>query len=213
MVRIDGRPTTRIDVKYLRDHVAVVSQIPALFDMSVADNISYGSSNVSREDIVRAAKAAHLHDFILTLPNDYDTSLGENASLISGGQAQRLQIARALLKPREILLGDEITSALDVENQEAVMNTIMDVKKGRTTVLITHTLATMQMCDRLIVMEKGRVVQQGSFQELQADTRVSVLWLHSPGNEYGADSLMCTGPLCVSCKSWRVEFVAALSVR
>jgi ATP-binding cassette subfamily B (MDR/TAP) protein 1 len=173
MIRIDGRPTTRIDVNFLRDHVAVVSQVPALFDMSIADNISYGQSKVSFEKIVKAAQAANVHDFIMTLPEGYKTNLGENASLFSGGQIQRLQIARALLLPREILLGDEITSALDSENQEAVMRTIMDVKKGRTTVLITHTLETMQMCDRLIVMENGRVVQQGTFQELQADTMVS----------------------------------------
>lgn len=174
MVRIDGRPTTRIDVKYLRDHVAVVSQTPALFDMSIADNITYGRLNVPLEDVIAAAKAAHVHDFVMSLPEGYDTHLGENAALISGGQAQRLQIARALLRPREILLGDEITSALDTENQEAVMRTLMDVKEGRTTVLITHTLAIMQLCDRLIVMDKGRVVQQGSFQQLQADSKVSL---------------------------------------
>lgn len=174
MVRIDGRPTTRIDVKYLRDHVAVVSQTPALFDMSIADNITYGRVNVPLEDVIAAAKAAHVHDFVMSLPQGYDTQLGENAALISGGQAQRLQIARALLRPREILLGDEITSALDTENQEAVMRTLMEVKEGRTTVLITHTLAIMQMCDRLIVMDKGRVVQQGSFQQLQADSKVSL---------------------------------------
>lgn len=173
MIRIDGRPTTRIDVNFLRDHVAIVSQVPALFDMSVADNITYGQSNATYDQVVEAAQAANIHDFIMSLPDGYKTHLGESASLFSGGQIQRLQIARALLRPREILLGDEITSALDTENQEAVMKTIMDVKKGRTTVLITHTLETMQMCDRLIVMEHGRVVQQGTFQELQKDTMVS----------------------------------------
>lgn len=143
--------------------------------MSIAENIAYGRKDVPLDDIVKAAKAAHVHDFIMSLPDDYKTNLGENAGLISGGQAQRLQIARALLRPREILLGDEITSALDAENQEAVMKTIADVKKERTTVLITHKLATMQMCDRLIVVDKGRIVQHGTYAQLQAQPMVSYL--------------------------------------
>jgi len=187
VVRIDGRPLQRIDVKYLRDHVAVISQHPALFDMSIEDNIRYGSassaSEVSLEDgnsyitydqVVAAAKSAHLHDFIMTLPDGYKTHLGENAGLISGGQAQRLQIARALVRPREILLGDEITSALDAENQDAVMKTILDVKVGRTTLLVTHKMSVMKTCDRLIVVENGRIVQQGTYDQLVAQKGVSL---------------------------------------
>lgn len=109
----------------------------------------------------------------MTLPEQYKTHLGESAGLISGGQAQRLQIARALLRSREILLGDEITSALDAENQEAVMKTIMDVKRGRTTILVTHKVSVMKACDRLIVVENGKVVQQGSYDLLIAQKGVS----------------------------------------
>lgn len=170
LVKIDGRPLPRIDVKYLRNHIAVISQHPALFDMSVSDNISYGAdSKVSQADIERAAKQAHVHDFIMSLPDGYATHLGENAGLISGGQAQRLQIARALVRPREILLGDEITSALDAENQDLVMKTIMEVAKSRTTILVTHKLATMKMCDRLVVLDHGKVAQIGHFDELMRD--------------------------------------------
>lgn len=172
-VRVDGRPLARIDVRYLRDHVAVVSQHPALFDMSVADNISYGIEKATLDDVIRAARLANVHDFIMSLPDGYRTHLGENAALISGGQAQRLQIARALLRPKELLIGDEITSALDAENQEAVMHTINDVKKGRTTILVTHKLSVMKSCDRIIVMENGRVVQQGTFDELMSRHGVS----------------------------------------
>ena len=171
VIRIDGRPLPRIDVKYLRDHVAVISQHPALFDMSIADNIKYGSPEATQFDVERAAIAASVHDFVMSLPEGYKTHLGENAGLISGGQAQRLQIARALVQKREILLGDEITSALDAENQEAVMKTIQDVKRDRTTILVTHKLSTMKMCDRLIVVEAGKIVQQGTFNELASQPR------------------------------------------
>lgn len=158
-VLLDGRPLDRADVRYLRDHVAVVSQHPALFDMSVANNIAYGRPNVPQKDIERAAKAAHIHDFIIALPQGYDTLLGDNASLISGGQAQRLQIARALVQSREILVLDECTSALDPANQQAVLETILRVKAGRTTLIVTHKLAIMEKCDRLIVLADGLVAE------------------------------------------------------
>lgn len=104
-ILLDGRPLERMDVKYLRDHIAVVSQHPALFDMTIAENISYGcKEGISDADIIQAAHRAHVHDFITSLPQGYQTMLGENASLISGGQAQRLQIARALIQPRELLI-------------------------------------------------------------------------------------------------------------
>ncbi|KAI5481169.1 hypothetical protein MNV49_005604 [Pseudohyphozyma bogoriensis] len=167
-VLLDGRPLTRTDVRYLRDHIAVVSQYPTLFDMTISENIAYGCpSSITQEDIVRAAKAAQVHDFIDSLPKGYQTMLGDNASLISGGQAQRLQIARALIRPREILILDECTSALDVTNQQLVMETIGKVKKGKTTLIVTHKLAVMETCDRLLVCENGEIVEQGTFAELK----------------------------------------------
>lgn len=137
--------------------------------MTIAENIAYGSSDLSEKAIIAAAQAAHVHDFIVGLPKGYQTMLGENASLISGGQAQRLQIARALVRPREILILDECTSALDPTNQAAVMDTIMSVKEGKTTLIVTHKLAVMEMCDRLIVVDAGgRVAETGTVVELRA---------------------------------------------
>jgi ATP-binding cassette subfamily B (MDR/TAP) protein 1 len=130
-VRIDKWDLASADVKWLRNHIAIVSQSADLFDASVADNIAYGSE-VPIGEIHRAAKAANIHDFIQDLPEGYDTHLGENASLISGGQAQRLQIARALVRRSNILILDECTSALDVENQRAILDTIVRIKNVST---------------------------------------------------------------------------------
>ena len=127
-IMMDKHDLSASDVKWLRNHIAVVSQTANLFDASVSENIAYGSE-VSVEEIERAAKAASIHEFILTLPDGYDTNLGENASLISGGQAQRLQIARALVRRSQILILDEATSALDVGNQRAVLDTIVKIKE------------------------------------------------------------------------------------
>jgi ATP-binding cassette subfamily B (MDR/TAP) protein 1 len=166
-ITIDGRHLSRTDVHYLRNHIAVVSQHPALFDMSVSNNIAYGLSAPKIDEVVSAAQAAQAHDFILTLPHGYSTNVGENASLISGGQAQRLQIARALLRPSEILVLDEATSALDGTNQALIMETIASVKQGRTTLIVTHKLEMMKkLCDRLLVVQNGRVVEQGTYEEL-----------------------------------------------
>ncbi|GJN92850.1 hypothetical protein Rhopal_005888-T1 [Rhodotorula paludigena] len=170
-VLLDGRPLNRTDVRFLRSHIAVVSQHPALFDLTVAENIAYGRpEGVVQPDVERAARQAHIDDFVRTLPRGYETSLGENAGLISGGQAQRLQIARALVgdPQREILILDECTSALDPENQRAVMETIGKVKEGRTTLIVTHKLAVMEQCDRLVVIDNGRVAETGSVAELRA---------------------------------------------
>ncbi|CAL1709774.1 unnamed protein product [Somion occarium] len=154
------------DVHHLRNHVSVVSQSPNLFDCSIAENIAYGNKSLSDADIRAAAKAAHVHDFIMSLPKGYDTAVGENASLISGGQAQRLQIARALARPAKILILDECTSALDPQNQAAVMETIMDAKVGRTTLMVTHKLPVMRMCDRILVVHEGTIAEEGTYDEL-----------------------------------------------
>lgn len=157
----------RADVKWLRNHIAVVSQSANLFDATVAENIAYGSA-VPLGEIYRAAQAANIHDFIVSLPQGYDTNLGENASLISGGQAQRLQIARALVRGSKVLILDECTSALDVDNARAVVETIVRIKENRTTVFITHSIEAMKRCDRVVCLGDGRVVEDGPFDELIA---------------------------------------------
>lgn len=154
-----------MDVQHLRDHVSVVSQQPHLFDSSISDNIAYGTL-LTEAAIEEAARAANVHNFILSLPKGYQTVIGENASLISGGQAQRLQIARALARPSRVLILDECTSALDPANQAAVLETIKSAKIGRTTLMVTHKLQVMRMCDRIAVVHDGKIAEQGTYQQL-----------------------------------------------
>ncbi|KAF8154773.1 P-loop containing nucleoside triphosphate hydrolase protein [Crassisporium funariophilum] len=155
-----------VDVGHLREHVGVVSQAPNLFDATIEENIRYGHPGISADDVRRAARAANVHEFVESLPQGYDTLVGENASLISGGQAQRLQIARALARPSTILILDECTSSLDPANQAAVIETIRAAKEGRTTVMITHNVQVMGMCDRIVVVDGGKVVEEGTYREL-----------------------------------------------
>ncbi|KAJ7271891.1 P-loop containing nucleoside triphosphate hydrolase protein [Mycena haematopus] len=154
------------NVTHLRHHVSVVSQNPNLFDTTITENISYGNAELTFADVRRAAQAANVHDFIMSLPQGYDTMVGENAALISGGQAQRLSIARALARPSKILILDECTSALDPANQAVVLETVRHAKVGRTTVMVTHKLPVMQMCDRILVIHEGRVAEHGSYDQL-----------------------------------------------
>ena len=155
------------DVHHLRNHVAVVNQTPNLFDGTIRENIAYGHlGELTNDDVVRAARGANVHEFVMSLPQGYDTLVGENAALISGGQAQRLQIARALARPSKILILDECTSALDGANQAAVIETIRGAKVGRTTVMVTHKVEVMRMCDRIVVIEDGKVVEEGRYEEL-----------------------------------------------
>ncbi|GLB39497.1 putative P-loop containing nucleoside triphosphate hydrolase protein [Lyophyllum shimeji] len=171
-ITLGGARLGDIEATHLRDHVAVVSQHPHLFDASIAENIRYGagSDKVSDVDIRKAAKAANVHQFVMGLPHGYDTLVGENAGLVSGGQAQRLQIARALVRPAEVLVLDECTSALDPENQRAVLDAIQRMKAeggaGRTTVMVTHKVEVMKMCDRVVVLADGEVKEEGRFEEL-----------------------------------------------
>lgn len=166
VITLGGIPLHTINVEHLREHVSVVSQNPNLFDASIAENIRYGNNLISDADVQKAAKAAHVHEFIMSLPEGYGTLVGENAALISGGQAQRIQIARALARPASILILDECTSALDPTNQAAVLETIRDAKCGRTTIMMTHKMTVMQMCDRIILVDGGQVKEEGTFKEL-----------------------------------------------
>jgi ATP-binding cassette subfamily B (MDR/TAP) protein 1 len=165
-ISIGSNNVNATDVTHLREHVAVVSQNPNLFDATISENISYGNTSLTDSDIRRAAKAANVHDFIMSLPQGYATMVGENASLISGGQAQRLQIARALARPSKILILDECTSALDPSNQAAVLETVRHAKVGRTTIMVTHKLPAMRICDRILVIHNGEVAEQGTYESL-----------------------------------------------
>jgi ATP-binding cassette subfamily B (MDR/TAP) protein 1 len=186
-ITIGGHRLHNADIINLREQIAVVSQTPQLFDASIEDNIGYGGTAMfPREEIERAAKEANIHDFIMSLPDGYDTMVGENASLISGGQSQRIAIARALVRPANLLILDECTSALDAENQQEVMKTIQSAKEGRTTVIVTHKLPIMQMADRIIVIEDGTVVDEGGYADLM-QRRGTFYKLATAGEWEGAD--------------------------
>lgn len=150
----------------LRSHISMVSQEPSLFPATIAENIGYGRLEATREEIVEAAKAAHAHDFIVQLPEGYETLLSERGGGLSGGQKQRISIARALLKNAPLLLLDEPTSALDSQSEAQVQNAMNAVMQNRTVLVIAHRLSTVRQANRIIVLDQGSIVESGSHEEL-----------------------------------------------
>ncbi|GLT99554.1 hypothetical protein SLE2022_169880 [Rubroshorea leprosula] len=169
MVKIDGRDIRVYNLRSLRKRIALVSQEPALFAGSIRENIAYGASNeVSESEIVEAAKAANAHDFISGLSDGYNTTCGDRGMQLSGGQKQRIAIARAILKNPAVLLLDEATSAFDGQSERVVQTALEAVMVGRTNVVVAHRLSTIQRCDVIAVIEKGKVVEKGTHQSLLA---------------------------------------------
>jgi ATP-binding cassette subfamily B protein len=167
-IRFDGVDITQLDPVELRRHIAVVSQEPVIFSGSIADNIRYGREDATPAQIRAAADAAAASEFIDKLPNGFDTLVGERGVTLSGGQRQRLAIARAILRDATLLLLDEATSALDAENERLVQTALANLMVGRTTLVIAHRFSTIQRLKRIVVMDEGRVVAQGSHAELMA---------------------------------------------
>jgi subfamily B ATP-binding cassette protein MsbA len=167
-IEIDGQDIRCVTVASLRDSMALVTQEPFLFDESIADNIACGKPGATREDIEAAARTAAAHDFIMAQPQGYDTKVGEAGARLSGGQRQRIAIARAILKNAPILLLDEATSALDNESERAVQAALAELMKDRTTLVIAHRLSTIADADKIVVLEHGRVAEQGTHGELLA---------------------------------------------
>jgi len=165
-IRFDGVDIADLDPVALRRHIAVVAQDPVIFSGSIASNIGYGHDNADFAQIRRAADAANASEFIDKLPNGFDTLVGERGVTLSGGQRQRIAIARAILRDAPLLLLDEATSALDAENELLVQQGLANLMVGRTTVVIAHRLATIQKLARIVVMEQGRIVAEGSHGEL-----------------------------------------------
>ena len=167
-VRIDGVDLRDLDPAHLREHIALVPQQPTIFAASAAENIRYGKLDATDAELQAAAEAAEADDFIRELPGGFDSQLGERGARLSGGQQQRIAIARALLKDAPILLLDEATSALDAQSERAVQHALERLMAGRTTLVIAHRLATVLKANRIVVMDRGRIVAQGTHAELLA---------------------------------------------
>ncbi len=171
-VKIAGHDVRDVTQKSLRKHMAIVSQEITIFNESVFENIRYGREDASLEDVYYAAKAAAAHDFIEELEQGYDTILGEQGVKLSGGQKQRIAIARAILRDAPILLLDEATSALDNESEQLVQEALQTLQEGRTTLVIAHRLTTVQQADQIVVLERGRIVEQGKHDDLMSNNGI-----------------------------------------
>jgi ATP-binding cassette subfamily B protein/subfamily B ATP-binding cassette protein MsbA len=167
-VLVDGQDVRGVRLQSLREQVGLVLQEPFLFPLTIAENIAYGKLGASRSEIEASARAANLHEFIERLPKGYETVVGERGATLSGGEKQRLSIARALLKDAPILILDEPTSALDAETERLIMGALRRLLRGRTTFIIAHRLSTIRHADRIVVLDEGRVIESGSHAELLA---------------------------------------------
>ncbi|KGL84068.1 Multidrug resistance protein 1, partial [Tinamus guttatus] len=168
---LDGQNAKTLNIQWLRSQIGIVSQEPVLFDCSIAENIAYGdnSREVPQEEIVNAAKEANIHSFIESLPKKYNTRVGDKGMQLSGGQKQRIAIARALVRRPRILLLDEATSALDTESEKVVQEALDRAREGRTCIVIAHRLSTIQNADKIAVVQNGKIVEQGTHQQLLAE--------------------------------------------
>jgi subfamily B ATP-binding cassette protein MsbA len=165
-IRIDGTDIRDVSISSLRDQMGIVTQEPILFNDSIRNNIAYGKRNATDKEIIKAAEAAYAYDFIQNFPNKFDTNIGELGGRLSGGEKQRICIARALLKDAPILILDEATSSLDAEAEMLVQKALENLMKGRTTFVIAHRLSTIDYADRIVVIVNGRVKEEGKQEEL-----------------------------------------------
>jgi ATP-binding cassette subfamily B protein len=181
-ILIDGQDIASISQNDLHESIAYVPQEPLLFHRSIIENITYGDLKASFKDIRSAAKKAHADEFISVLPKGYQTLVGERGVKLSGGQRQRIAIARAMLKSAPVLLLDEATSALDSESEVLIQDALWKLMAGRTTIVIAHRLSTIQKMDRILVLDKGKIVEQGSHSELlKLNGTYAKLWTHQSG--------------------------------
>ena len=189
---MDGHDIKEMSVQWLRSRIGIVSQEPALFNISIALNIKAGR-NATQEEIEAAAEIANAHDFIMDLPNEYETIVGEGGGQISGGQKQRIAIARALIGNPRILLLDEATSALDTKSEKLVQQALDKAREGRTTIIIAHRLSTIQTADVIVGINEGRVVEMGSHSELMEKQGLYYRLVMNQDNDEDERDLATTG--------------------
>jgi len=186
-ISLDGIGIREMQQSDLRNIIGYVPQEPLLFHRSIRDNIAYAKPDAGQNALEAAAKTAYVHEFVQELPNGYESMVGERGVKLSGGQRQRVAIARALLKDAPILVLDEATSALDSQSEQYIQKALWELMKDRTAIVIAHRLSTIQKLDRIIVMDKGKIAQIGSHQELLKDTKgiYARLWKHQSGGYLG----------------------------
>ncbi|MBC2769541.1 ABCB family ABC transporter ATP-binding protein/permease [Pusillimonas minor] len=185
-IKVNGTDIRQLTQDSLRQHIGIVPQDTVLFNDSIGYNIAYGNPNATQEQIVQAAKAARIHDFVSRLPDGYDTQVGERGLKLSGGEKQRVAIARTLLKNPPILILDEATSALDTHTEKAIQDELREISRDRTTLIIAHRLSTVADADEILVMDHGQVIEQGTHRQLLAQNgRYAQMWAlqqaESPG--------------------------------
>lgn len=181
-ILIDGQDIAKVRQEDLRKRIAYVPQDPYMFHRSITDNIKYGKLDASDGDVKKVAKLSHSAEFIDDLPKKYDTLIGERGVKLSGGQRQRIAVARAMIKDAPILLLDEATSALDSESEKLIQDALWKLMEGRTTIVIAHRLSTIQKMDRILVLENGKIAEQGSHKQLLKNGGIySDLWQHQSG--------------------------------
>lgn len=181
-IKIDGQDVAGVTQESLRNAIAVVPQEPLLFHRSISENIAYGNPKASQEDIERAAKLAQAHDFVMRLQLGYESLVGERGVKLSGGERQRIAIARAILKNAPILLLDEATSSLDSESELAIQQALAELMKGKTVIAIAHRLSTLRGMDRLVVLDRGTIIEEGTHEQLvSAGGTYAELWRHQAG--------------------------------
>lgn len=193
-ISIDGQNIAQVTQDSLRAQIGMVTQDTSLLHRSIRENIMYGNPDATEEQLIAATKQAHAHEFIGSLSDPYgntgyDAQVGERGVKLSGGQRQRIAISRVLLKNAPILLLDEATSALDSEVEAAIQESLYELMQGKTVIAIAHRLSTIAAMDRLIVLDKGEIAEQGSHQELIAQKGIyAQLWAHQTGGFIGDET-------------------------